>query len=114
MTISSTITWFLTLFHLETLRIITLLPHLSRVCTEDTKLNLCAEQSIDIAKGTIIKVPTHAFHHDEQYFVEPHVFKPERFDNAGHLEFMKKGIFLPFGDGPRICMGKFRNLIFLN
>ena len=34
-------------------------------------------------------------------YPEPEVFRPERFDNPP-----KPGTYLPFGDGPRVCIGK--------
>ncbi|KAL3182721.1 hypothetical protein MRX96_034627 [Rhipicephalus microplus] len=50
--------------------------------------------------------------HDEKYFVEPDVFNPDRF-----LGKNKEGVvpfsFLPFGEGPRQCIGmKFASMSF--
>lgn len=46
-------------------------------------------------------------HYDPEYYDEPEKFKPERFDpeNGGVKEYKDKGVFFPFGDGPRICLG---------
>lgn len=46
-------------------------------------------------------VPLSEFYHD------PDAFIPERFDSqhGGVKAFKDKGILLPFGDGPRICLG---------
>ncbi|KAK9499935.1 hypothetical protein O3M35_002870 [Rhynocoris fuscipes] len=60
--------------------------------------------SLIIEKGTPIVIPFHALHYDPQYFPEPDKFKPERFSEA--KKNIIKGTYLPFGDGPRICIGK--------
>ncbi len=46
-----------------------------------------------------------AMHRDPRYFQDPDLFTPERW--AGDLEKrLPKGVYFPFGDGPRICIGK--------
>lgn len=41
--------------------------------------------------------------YDEKYFPQPQKFIPERFlENVNKEQF----IFVPFGDGPRRCIGK--------
>jgi cytochrome P450 family 28 len=42
-----------------------------------------------------------------EYFHDPEDFIPERFDpeNGGVKVFKEKGVLIPFGDGPRICLG---------
>ncbi|XP_037960230.1 probable cytochrome P450 309a2 isoform X2 [Teleopsis dalmanni] len=89
----------------ETLRLVTLLPNIPRICTEDTTLQLSPEQSVDIPKGMVVTVPVYSLHHDKDYFPQPNEYVPERFDNGAHLELTKRGIYLPFSDGPRICIG---------
>lgn len=44
---------------------------------------------------------------DPEYFPDPEKFDPDRFapENGGAKEFMERGIFMPFGLGPRICVG---------
>lgn len=41
------------------------------------------------------------------YYPEPEKFMPERFDreHGGVKAFRDKGVLLPFGDGPRMCLG---------
>ncbi|BAY80760.1 cytochrome P450 [Calothrix parasitica NIES-267] len=44
-------------------------------------------------------------HRHPRYFSEPLTFKPERWkDNLEKT--LSKGVYFPFGDGPRICVGK--------
>lgn len=42
-----------------------------------------------------------------EYYNDPEEFIPERFDqeHGGLKAFIDKGVLLPFGDGPRICLG---------
>lgn len=42
------------------------------------------------------------FHSDPQHFPEPEEFIPERFDNP---EVRNSPVYLPFGNGPRVCIG---------
>ncbi|WNJ17765.1 cytochrome P450 [Pontibacter sp. G13] len=54
-----------------------------------------------IPKGTIQFLPLYALHHDESYWGDPAVFRPERWaDGAKHRD-----MYLPFGSGPRVCIG---------
>lgn len=57
---------------------------------------------ITIEKGTAIALPTIAYHYDPKYYPQPEKFDPMRFVG----EEKKSGrLFLPFGDGPRNCVG---------
>lgn len=49
-------------------------------------------------------VPVRAFHHDPQYFPDPEKFDPDRFspENRKNID---PDTFLPFGSGPRNCIG---------
>jgi len=53
-------------------------------------------------KGTRFIFPTHTIHHDPEYWPEPDAFKPERWINE---DAIPKMAFLPFGLGPRNCIG---------
>lgn len=45
--------------------------------------------------------------HFSEYFHDPETFIPERFnvEHGGVKAFKDRGVFLPFGDGPRMCLG---------
>jgi len=43
-------------------------------------------------------------HHHPAYWPEPFEFKPERFENFD-IKGEKRFLFMPFGGGPRICIG---------
>lgn len=55
-------------------------------------------------KGTYVVIPALAFHRDPNLFAQPEKFDPDRFSEARKHE-IKPYSFLPFGEGPRICIG---------
>lgn len=57
-----------------------------------------------IEKGQKILIPLHSLHHDCKYFNDPETFDPERFSPEEKAK-RPKGVYIPFGDGPRICIG---------
>jgi len=46
-------------------------------------------------------------HYDTKYYTDPEKFIPERF-SAEEKAKRPSGIYLPFGDGPRICIGTYK------
>lgn len=62
-------------------------------------------ESLVIEKGTKVLIPTYAIHHDHEYYPDPETFDPERF-TAEEKAKRPNGTYIPFGDGPRICIGK--------
>ncbi|XP_072415399.1 cytochrome P450 3A21-like isoform X1 [Chiloscyllium punctatum] len=83
----------------ETLRMFPPAPRLDRVCKKDVQLN-----GITIPKGTIVMVPSYVLHRDPDYWQEPEEFRPERFSEE-NKESRDPYTFLPFGVGPRNCIG---------
>lgn len=55
-----------------------------------------------------VLIPTHSFHSHPDFYPDPDVFDPDRFDesNEGVKKFKDAGVLMPFGVGPRICLGQ--------
>ncbi|CAH0395530.1 unnamed protein product [Bemisia tabaci] len=87
----------------ETLRKYAILGWLDRLCGEDYKIET-PSLSYTIKRGTRCLIPAHALHRDPKYFPDPERFDPDRFNEENKHKIVP-GTYLPFGDGPRICMG---------
>lgn len=72
--------------------------------TYEPKGTCSIEKALTIEKGTRILLPIYGLHHDPKYFGEPEKFLPERF-LPENKDKMTKYTFLPFGEGPRACLG---------
>lgn len=91
---------------IETLRIAPSQFLMAKTCSEPIEVHDYNGQSVQIEKGTCIQLPLYAVHHDPDHYPEPDTFKPERFDAKSLQELRERGLFLPFGKGPRICLGE--------
>lgn len=88
----------------ETLRMYPIGPALLRKCLKDYKVS---DSDVVIPKGTSVFIPVLGYHRDPDVYENPLEFRPERFLNSPNGDGMSIGSFyLPFGDGPRICIGK--------
>uniref|UniRef100_A0ACD6AS78 Uncharacterized protein n=1 Tax=Avena sativa TaxID=4498 RepID=A0ACD6AS78_AVESA len=57
--------------------------------------------------GVMIDIPILLMHHDiDNWGNDVHEFKPERFVNGVAEASKNPGAFIPFGAGPRICVGQ--------
>lgn len=77
------------------------LGNLMRVTTKDYKV---PNSTYTLKKGTKVWIPVHAIHHDETYYPHPEKFDPDRF-TPEEINKRDNVTFLPFGDGPRSCIG---------
>ncbi|XP_012526373.1 probable cytochrome P450 6a14 isoform X2 [Monomorium pharaonis] len=91
----------------ETLRKYPPVPVLNRICTEEIILSTT---NISLPKETLITIPVLGIHRDPSIYPDPDNFDPERF-NADKIAERHPYAYLPFGEGPRICIGlRFANL----
>ncbi len=61
-------------------------------------------RGISFPKGTQIYMSPWVMHRNADYFPEPLAFRPERWAD-GFARTLPKYAFLPFGGGPRVCIG---------
>ncbi|XP_067142854.1 uncharacterized protein [Centruroides vittatus] len=85
----------------ETLRLNSIAIQLVRECTEEYELQ---ELGIKIPKGMNVLIPVYAMHRDKEFFPNPEKFDPDRFmpENKNSIP---QYAYLPFGEGPRNCIG---------
>ncbi len=57
-----------------------------------------------IAAGARAHIPVFALHRNARLWHNPNAFDPERF-TADRVKARSRSAFLPFGGGPRICIG---------
>jgi cytochrome P450 family 6 len=90
----------------EILRRYPVLPFLDRMCSSDYTLPSASEnRTVILPKGTGVFIPIYALHNDPQYYPDPEKFDPERFTEE-NKQNRPNYTYLPFGEGPRICIGK--------
>jgi cytochrome P450 len=85
----------------EVMRLYPPLPILSRQATKDVELG-----GYFFPKQSIIFFSPYAMQRDETYWPKPNVFDPERFA-PGEQEKRPRFSYLPFGGGPRVCIGNY-------
>lgn len=81
----------------ETMRLYPSFPLLVRKSKVSESLH-----GLEIHKNDQILIPVYALHRNALYWEEPDRFMPSRFDGKTSIN---KYAYLPFGGGPRICIG---------
>jgi len=91
----------------ETLRMYPIAVMTDRVCLKEFVLppSLPGTKPYTIKEGQAVWIPIYAFHYDPKYFEEPGKFNPERFLGERKKSSLNCGGYLPFGLGPRMCIG---------
>lgn len=86
----------------ETLRKYPPAPFLIRECGKDYQI---PNSDLVIEKGTPLIISTFGLQRDPEFFPDPQVFDPDRF-NEQNVHKIRPFSFLPFGSGPRVCIGQ--------
>lgn len=81
---------------------------LNRICVKDyvIKPKFENEKIAVIEKGCLIAIPVIALHYCPEFFPNPEKFDPARFSDENKGKILT-GSYMPFGMGPRNCIGKF-------
>lgn len=85
----------------ETLRLYPV-PLLTRCCSRPYQL---PGTDVVLPVNCMVYIPTYGLHHDPEWYPEPDQFRPDRFEaaeSAGRPPY----VYLPFGYGPRNCIGQ--------
>lgn len=85
----------------ETLRKYPVLPYLDRRTNSSYKI---PGTDHVLEKGIGVFISLFGLHYDPRYFPDPEKYDPERFSKE-NIEFIPPFSYLPFGDGPRYCIG---------
>lgn len=83
----------------ESMRIYPPVPMMSRQAVEDVRID-----GHTIRAGTSVVIPIYALHRHRRRWQDPDAFDPERF-SPQREERIPRYQYLPFGAGPRICIG---------
>lgn len=90
----------------ESMRMYPSVGYLMRMCTVPEYT--IPEINLTINEDVKVMIPIQAMHRDPKYFKDPEKFDPTRFNDGAAKELIRKFVFLPFGEGPRACVGKFK------
>lgn len=87
----------------ETLRKYPPVTVLNRICTNETTME---GTKFVTPKGIAVAIPVFGIHRDANIYPNPDKFDPERFTEE-NIKTRHPYAYLPFGEGPRICIGKY-------
>lgn len=87
----------------ESLRKYSVVPTVVRVAVQDVEV-----QEYSVRRGSTLMINIQGVHHNPKYWDEPFTYRPERFLRP---EDIKPYTFLPFIEGPRMCLGQYLSLL---
>lgn len=85
----------------EALRLLPPVVRLERCGSNDYVLG---DTGMKLPSGCTVIIPVYSIHHDPEFFSDPECFKPDRF-NEENVGSIHPYTYLPFGAGPRNCIG---------
>nr|BBH91617.1 cytochrome P450 [Thermosporothrix sp. COM3] len=83
----------------ETLRLYPPAPMIRREARDDVEVG-----GYHLARGSTVLISAYTLHRRADYFPEPERFDPERFSPEREKQ-LPRYAYLPFGGGPRVCLG---------
>ena len=96
----------------ETLRKHPVISFLDRMCVHDYELPAPNRNgTIILPAGTGVYISVSGLQFDATYFPEPEKFDPDCFTEE-NKHSRPNNVYIPFGEGPRMCIVKDRQLIF--
>jgi len=93
---------YLEMFVCEVLRKFPAANRLERICAKDYK---DPETGLTIPKGTLVAIPVTSIHMEPKYYPNPDKFDPEGHFGSEVKKDRSPYAYLPFGSGPRNCIG---------
>ena len=85
---------------------------LFKICSKEIKLVGSDGLSCVVKPGTTVVISTFGLQMDPKYWPDPENFDPERFSEE-QKNNREKFAFLPFGKGPRMCVGMRMSIILI-
>ncbi|MGO4524380.1 cytochrome P450 [Microvirga sp. 2MCAF35] len=83
----------------EAIRLYPPAPYMSRAAIDDDRIG-----DLEIPAGSMVAIVPYLLHRHRRLWDEPDAFRPERFlpENRSRID---RFAYLPFGAGPRVCIG---------
>jgi len=83
----------------EAIRLYPPVPYMSRTAIQDDRI-----EDLHIPAGSMVAIAPYVLHRHRKLWDQPDVFRPERFlpEERGRID---RFAYLPFGAGPRVCIG---------
>ena len=78
---------------------------INRECSVDGYCLGPEANNLSLNRGDIVLFPVYSIHHCEEYHSDPERFDPDRFYVKERRELIRPYTYLPFGAGPRNCVG---------
>ncbi|KAL9708001.1 hypothetical protein quinque_011519 [Culex quinquefasciatus] len=79
-------------------------PPVANIFRDITMNYKVPNSGVILEKGYRVAIPVYGIHHDPEYYPDPETFNPDRFTPEQSTKRHPMA-FLPFGEGPRNCIG---------